>query len=215
MNDPNIVLHLPLWKKDGATFMSDDAYGHLATVTGATWGIMGRTFNGTSDSIITAASSIFSITEAITILVWFNPSTVTASTKTLFCLVGAGNDGAIINVNQAEGGGAEAGSVCFNFYDTDWRLTGATSMLVAGTFVCIGVTYDKANAIMYKNGVVVRTKAFTTSMVQVASPTVKIGRHADAGLFCAGTIGDVLIANRAYSAPEVMNFYLPTKWRYL
>src|SRR3990167_5915362 len=49
--DPSLVLYLPLWKKDGSSFMSDDAYGHLATVTGATWGSQGRTFDGVDDLI--------------------------------------------------------------------------------------------------------------------------------------------------------------------
>lgn len=49
--DPNLVLYLPLWKMDGASFPSQDKHGLLCTVTGATWTPRGRDFNGTSDLI--------------------------------------------------------------------------------------------------------------------------------------------------------------------
>ena len=37
--DPSLVLYLSLWKLDGDSFMSKDAYGHLCTVTGALYSI--------------------------------------------------------------------------------------------------------------------------------------------------------------------------------
>lgn len=32
--DPRLVLYLPLWKLDGASFADHSAYGHLCTVKG-------------------------------------------------------------------------------------------------------------------------------------------------------------------------------------
>ena len=44
--DPSLVLYLPLYELDGSSFRSRDAYGHLATVTGALWTPQGRTLMG-------------------------------------------------------------------------------------------------------------------------------------------------------------------------
>ncbi|MDO8687497.1 MAG: hypothetical protein Q7K41_02790, partial [Dehalococcoidales bacterium] len=49
--DPSLVLYLPLYEPDSSSLMSKDAYGHLAAVTGATWGTLGRTFDGSDDQI--------------------------------------------------------------------------------------------------------------------------------------------------------------------
>src|SRR3972149_6505876 len=67
--DPSCVLYLPLYELDGASFASRDAYGHLCTVTGATWGLQGRTFNGTSDWINCGTSSIL-VPPQITLEFW-------------------------------------------------------------------------------------------------------------------------------------------------
>ena len=49
--DPYLVLYLPLYELDGASFMSKDAYGHLCTVIGALWRPNGRYFDGIDDRI--------------------------------------------------------------------------------------------------------------------------------------------------------------------
>ena len=46
---PSLVLYLPLYELDGASFQSKDAYGHLCTVTGGIWTPRGGNFNGTTD----------------------------------------------------------------------------------------------------------------------------------------------------------------------
>ena len=70
LNDPSLVLYLPLYKLDGASFMSRDAYGHLATVTGALWRPNGRYFDGVDDHIIVPHHASLDITDAITIEAW-------------------------------------------------------------------------------------------------------------------------------------------------
>ena len=49
--DPSLVLYLPLHQRDGSSFMSKDAYGHVCTVTGAVWTPEGRLFDGVDDYI--------------------------------------------------------------------------------------------------------------------------------------------------------------------
>lgn len=50
-------LYLPLWHPElnGSSFISRDHYGHLVTVSGATWGATGRTFDATNDYITLTA----------------------------------------------------------------------------------------------------------------------------------------------------------------
>ena len=49
--DPSLVLYLPLYEMDGASFASRDAYGHRCTVTGALWRPNGRYFDAVNDGI--------------------------------------------------------------------------------------------------------------------------------------------------------------------
>ena len=66
--DPSMVLYLPLYELDGASFMSKDAYGHLCTVTGALWTSQGRDFDGIDDSI-TLPTAFDSLTD-LTLEAW-------------------------------------------------------------------------------------------------------------------------------------------------
>ena len=50
--DPSLVLYLPLYQLDGASFMSRDAYGHLGVNYGSTWTPQGRSFDGVDDYVI-------------------------------------------------------------------------------------------------------------------------------------------------------------------
>ena len=49
--DPYCKLYLPLWKLDGNSFMSKDAYGHLCTNYGSIWIPHGRSFDGVDDYV--------------------------------------------------------------------------------------------------------------------------------------------------------------------
>lgn len=55
LTHPNLALYLPLWKRDGASFPSEDAHGILCTVTGASLGALdgnrGRLFGASDDKI--------------------------------------------------------------------------------------------------------------------------------------------------------------------
>ena len=65
--DPSLVLYLPLYQPDGASFASRDAYGHLCTVTGALWTPQGRTFDG-ADDIIDLGNNVQTVLDAFEIM---------------------------------------------------------------------------------------------------------------------------------------------------
>ena len=73
LTHPNLALYLPLWKRDGAAFRSNDAYGRLCTVTNAPASevddVRGRVFDGTTSKITCASDpiGILPITIATTI----------------------------------------------------------------------------------------------------------------------------------------------------
>ena len=72
IRDNSLVLDLPLYKLDGTKFKSQDAYGHLCTVTGALWRLTHRNFDG-DDDINLSDPAALGLT-ALTILVWVNQS---------------------------------------------------------------------------------------------------------------------------------------------
>lgn len=69
MHDPYLRFYVDLTKHDGATFMSDDAYGHLCTATSATWGLTGRAL-GTASEIETPSLGLTDADD-YTICEWF------------------------------------------------------------------------------------------------------------------------------------------------
>jgi hypothetical protein len=70
--DPSLVLYLPLYELDGASFMSKDAYGHLCTATGALWTPRGRDHDGLDDKISVPHNAALDFAaDDFTILGWF------------------------------------------------------------------------------------------------------------------------------------------------
>ena len=76
--DPSLVLYLPLYGQDGASFMSQDAGGHLCAVTGALWRPDSRYFDGIDDKINCGHSPALNLTSGVTVEVWFKPVSVSA-----------------------------------------------------------------------------------------------------------------------------------------
>ena len=65
--DPSLVLYLPFYQLDGASFMSKDKHGYPCTVTGALWRPDGHYFDGTDDKIVVPDAASLDITTGITI----------------------------------------------------------------------------------------------------------------------------------------------------
>jgi hypothetical protein len=72
--DPSLVLYLPLYERDGASFISRDLYGRSCTVTGTLWRPNGRYFDGTDDSINCGSDAVLPLGSSDrTVTVWFKP----------------------------------------------------------------------------------------------------------------------------------------------
>lgn len=216
--DPSLVLYLPLWYPDsettGSTIISKDINRHSCTVTGATWGTTGRTFNGTSDNIELPAGSISTFDLAnYTLIGWVKDSNTTqANTKVLS--------------NRALGGDPctfQFGALNATTWDLWWRSSSAnktgqwTVDTSDGLFHHAAVVKASSTApVFYLDGV---SKGSNGSTDDADSPdsSVVIGCSRWGGAkngFWKGVIGETFIYNRILSAAEVSHNEKVTEWRY-
>jgi len=204
--DPGLVLYLPLWKLDGASFASKDAPQHLCTVTGALWRPSGRWFDGVDDTIGCSNAAILNITDALTISIW---------TKWEGDWL-AGTYMAIYKDGQYE----IHNYLAVQTIKAQISLTGGNVTLTFNNpqrnyWYHLGLTYDKdsGNARLYVNGELIDEDTGTGTITSSAS-TLYIGAKMGSQMPFYGIIGDVLIFNRALTPQEIQRNYLATKWRY-
>ncbi len=206
--DPSLVLYLPLYKLDGASFMSKDAYGHLCTVTGALWTPRGRDFDGTDDYILVPHTDSIAITDILTILAW-----VKTSRTAHMIIVGKDYREYEIGLVQTStriqvyyGDGTSNQPVALDNTPDIWD----------DNFHHIGVVIRKDGAgcdsIIDGNFIESVTSGALTGS---GTRNVYIGlRSSDQSINFLGTIGEVMIYNRALTPLEIQRNYLATKWRY-
>ena len=212
--DPYLVLYLPLYELDGASFMSRDAYGHLCTVTGAGWRPNGRYFDGVDDIINCGNAVSLQLAGAMTAELWINPTIGTASDV------------------MGKGGNGEYAAFLFQLLATgqlyfsqsvdgaSWGTSiGSTVNLSSNTWFHIVGVSDLTIATLYINTVVRGTDATPAPSLWNASVSVSVGAgikpsNQAIGNYFTNYIGEVRIYNRALTPAEIMNNYLATKWRY-
>ena len=209
IRDPSLVLDLPLYKLDGASFMSKDAYGHLAVVTGALWTPRGRSFDGLDDIINLGQPAALDITEAITVEVWGKR---TASTTGTLASRYDHADNAkrawsirwVDNNYVYFGAGGLSAHKAFAVSDRDWH-----------HFVG---TYDRAIIKLYIDTVLGVTAEGTDALLTPAINTL-IGACYNVAPTLVwpfpGLIGEIRIYRGvALNLLGVQQNYLATKWRY-
>ncbi len=224
IRDPTLVFHAKLWKHDGNPFMSDDAYGHSCTVTGATWGVQGRTFV-TNQHIQTGNASTFAwlhgaldtIAFQWTVEVWvkinslavlspiITTGVVSALENSCDLYITTGGDLLLYIANSNVPG------VISSTLDTN---------LVIATWYHLVATYDQAlasaNYSVSVNGNLIGTgnKAAGGPSTGSAASALTIGDTSEFGNPASMTLGELRIYNRVLTAEEITRNYLATKWRY-
>ena len=199
------VLYLPLYKRDGSIFISDDGAGYLCTVTGALWTQQGRTFDIIDDLIIIPTSTpIETITPTVTVWARF-PTTADDSyliTKgTLF----AGKFWQI---------GTASGSVKAWIRGTSDATRAIFHTTPANEWHCYTATFSGANVGTHLDGRLVAVTTGTQALTEVLG-NITIGAFDDTGGASSGaTIGEVHLYNRILTPLEIQRNYLATKWRY-
>ena len=222
IRDPSLVLDLPLYKLDGTKFKSQDAYGHLCTVTDATWGIQGRTFDGTGDGI-TLPSPFGDIDfkgQALSVGIWINFD-VDDTQERFFGMkpTTATNFGFQI---------IRFPSTWVLFLRADDNTTGRAGvrtddgLLTKEVWRQIFVTYsgsgtpDTNTVLIYLNGAVITDTsiALGTAAWEAANNTIFIGDFSTQANDLEGKVGEVWVYNRVLTPQEIQRNFLATKWRY-
>ena len=216
--DPSLVLYLPLWKLDGASIMSKDAYGHTCTVTSALWRPGGYYFDGSADITIPDFTDVGDSNKQISAFVWINCA---SQTKAAFTHLDYGND------QQSWWIGPSTTYFRADIDDQgDWaaghRKRYISSITTSdSTWHLIGFTFNAGTLTIYADGVADTspTKTYDDAITTIHNSTAGITLGSCLGNGVAaqqmtGYLGTAWIYNRALTPLEIQHNYLATKWRY-
>ncbi len=206
IQDPYLVLYLPLYKLDGASFMSKDAYGRLCTVTGALWTPQGRSFDGADDVInLSNPAALNALTGQQTHMAWIKPTSL-----------GENNNGFILDKSKIRLF-IDATNSRYRFEVSasgNKYVLGNDNSCVLGVWKCVFGIFNGANVLLDVDGTTV-TGLATVGPVDAHSTDNFLIGDAAASIFCFnGLIGEVISWNRALSAVERNHVRLATKFRY-
>jgi len=205
--DPSLVLYLPLYMLDGTAIMSRDAYGHSCTVTGAIWTPQGYSFDGDDQITVPATSALDFTTGNFTFIFWINPTNFAAN-RFIYSRGVWDADGFDTFIYDETG--LPALRIHIPGGGTNNCISGLA--LTAGVFQMHTIVRSGTQIIFYKN----TTQSISdTSAIDAttANRTAYIGSKNGASNFI-GSIGEVLIYNRALTPAEIQRNYQATKWRY-
>lgn len=221
--DPSLVLYLPLYQLDGASFVSKDAHGHLCSVTGALWRPNGHYFDDTDDYIDFSASiSTFASLTVGTVEAWFRVPSVVLENKTLFAishsadassewLVGLDSvAGKYLKLLCREGGTHINAKDNTDVADNVWHHL-AVVVSTSGNKMILD---NRELTLSYTTGDATTQKFFADVLT---ADTIGIGRNVDSSggeWFWGGDVGELRIYSRALTPQEIQHNYLATKWRY-
>jgi hypothetical protein len=214
--DPSLVLYLPLYQLDGASFADKSAYGHLCTVTGALWRSNGHFFDGTDDLIDCGNPPALQITGGLSLGAWVKVDTLSAPAGIITKDARGGNPTRGYSFAFTAEGKPQMvvwDGILPNFYiPSNIEVDDNTWHLVFGTFV------PSTSVNVYIDDALDATNTTNpASVIQDVATDVHIGDY-DAGggseQFLTGNLGECWIFNRALTPLEIQNIYLATKWRY-
>ena len=216
--DPSLVFNTDFAKHDGSSFMSDDHYGRLYLITGATWRPDGRSFDGTDD-IINNATTAFQL-PIVTVMGWFYAnSTQTQGDDTvgIWSYGGAVNDRIQLNVITPQS------APTLQLYDdiNDANIANNLGTITMDTFHHFAVISDATGKSAYVDGVQkLAPDSTSTTFADLSSSRLMLGNYVStAGSpsttgYLTGKIGEFLIYNRTLTLPEIQYHQMSTKWRY-
>ena len=204
--DPSLVLYLPLWKRDGTSIQSDDAYGHTCTVTNASWGVQGRTFGGTDDVINCGSAASLDIHTNITVVAWVKTASAGESAGGRIFAKGTTIFLATIDVDK----------VIFRIVvgAVNKNAISAGGTVPDGSFTHVAAVFNGVNVLVYTN-LTLETGTGTVGPIDDHSGDDFLIGDAVGSINCLdGVIGELSVYNRALSPLEIQRNYEATKWRY-
>ncbi len=216
--EPSLVLYLPLYELDGASFASRDAYRHPCVVTGALWIPRGRKFDGSDDKIDLGNKAAYKPADALSLLSWVKNTGGLANEELInYRVAGGGNNviyqinrlGVTVNVNDGSANGAIVSGLF-------------SASLPATVYKMVGFAFSRANQKLYtyEEGLLRDTDAIGGDYPLLisggaGSPVSLYVGCASSGIRHAEMeCGEIWIYNRALTSQEFQHNYLATKWRY-
>lgn len=206
-----LVFYAPLWHPElsGSPFLSKDLNAHSCTVTGATWGLWGRSFNGASDKIALPMNAFNSLSSGtIELLVYPTKNGDIFRAYVDASLFLAFQRSATKLTIYGRVGWATQFSA-----DTD-------EVLPLNAWSHIAWTKTGTTHVIYVNGAVAPITWTVTTDKSVyfnslggVSVQYDLGSVAGVDWF-GGIQGEGRIYNRALSLPEMQHNHLRTKWRW-
>lgn len=205
VTDTSLMLHLPLYEPDGDSFISRDVGGCLCTVTGASWQLQGRNFNGSTDHIVPDFTP--GALGALTVEAWTRFH-VQAIDMDIFHVISLGESRAIsLRSNGCE---IQPDGVAIGVGWHGW--TGGS--LPTGVYWHLAMTWNGSILTAYLNGKQDGAVVPVTGTLDAAGQSAAIGRKPYGEWWMNGIIGELRLYNRALSPQEVQHNYRVTKWRY-
>lgn len=211
MNFPidGLVLYLPLWHPElsGSPFLSKDLNAHSCTVYGTTWGLQGRSFDGTDDYITIPWTDTSILTEA-TIELWISraswalPASEEAITQ-IGDIYDVATNAMYLSFHKAVGVHFRRGNGNYLSYNAASEAPG---------FHKIDIVVTATTGTLYFDAVSKDFKSIS-SCGAVNNP-LYIGIRESLAYDFTGLIGEFRISNRAFSLTELLHNYQATKWRY-
>ncbi|MCK4274294.1 MAG: LamG domain-containing protein [Dehalococcoidales bacterium] len=222
--NPSLGLYLPLYELDGSSFMSKDAYGHLCTVTGASWRPTGLYFDGSDDliNIDNVLATVLSGNTQGTFILWIKPVDSTPAAEERFLFFGdtdaneilgmAMNTDSKLRVHCNVGGVAK------------WRAITSGAAFTSNKWSFAGITHNGVEAKVFLDGEI-PPQTFDISVDKTVWFSGATGLD-NGRIGCQnsntngntnhlnGQIGGVWIFSRALTHQEIHHIYLATKWRY-
>lgn len=207
--EPDCLLALPGLPGSGSKLYDRSSYGHLGTITGATWqrapsGLWCLSYDGVDDFTNCGNAPSLQIQNTITVEAWVKQNTLGRR------LMGKMNSGATAGWALYFDGAGKLGV---------W--IGGLSALVSdvvlalGTFGHVAFTYDKPNGILcnYVDSVLKRQTGVTGGTLLNTTDNLDLGRYNAGGFaYFSGVIALVRIYNRALNALEINNHFHREKY---
>lgn len=212
------VLYLPLGQEDmqGSTIISYDQYHHSCAVTGATWSPDGRTFAGAGFITITSALTQLAATTKGTFNCWIEVPDATPAANMVFFGFGDTDANTHINLKIVTTGVVYA---TMNLAGGLWTVYTNSAALTDATSAMVTVVQNGIVPVLYINGVApAQTSTGTKDKWFADAAGIDNGfigkgydNTTDNQERLTGTVREIEIWTRDYSAGEVKGLYRATK----